>query len=99
MDHATEVDILRELLDLQARGTPFLDDSWVTTDVQRYRCAEVFARERAGIACALPQIAAHSSQLPGSGAFLGATAETGAACPASAGGTATLRAREGSRGA
>ncbi|MAT92386.1 MAG: ring-hydroxylating oxygenase subunit alpha [Halioglobus sp.] len=70
MDHATEVDILRELLDLQARGTPFLDDSWVTTDVQRYRCAEVFARERAGIACALPQIAAHSSQLPGSGAFL-----------------------------
>lgn len=63
-------ELVQELLELHENRSPFLDEQWQKPDPQRYRCPETFARERERIFRALPQIAAHSSELPRAGDFL-----------------------------
>ena len=70
MERATQIELIRELLDLHDRRSPFLDEHWEKPDPERYQSGEFFARERDGIFLALPQIASHASELPGPGAFL-----------------------------
>jgi phenylpropionate dioxygenase-like ring-hydroxylating dioxygenase large terminal subunit len=70
MKKATQTELLRELLTLHESRTPFLDETWEQSDVDRYLSAERFERESARIFRALPQIVAHSSELPGAGSFI-----------------------------
>ncbi len=69
MNRRIQLQLIDELVDLHARKTPFLDESWETIDTGRYQSPEIFARERARIHHRLPQIAAHASALPEPGTF------------------------------
>ena len=69
MDKHTQIELLSELLALHQQKTPYLDEQWERADCQRYHCADFFAREQARISRKLPQIVAHSSELPSPGSF------------------------------
>lgn len=70
MQKTIEVELIQELLDLQQKKSPYLDEHWEKADLERYQSPEIFDRERERIARTLPQIAAHHSALPEPGAFL-----------------------------
>ena len=70
MKKATQIELLNELLELHDDKSPFLDDNWETTGLDRYLSPEFFAREREHISRTLPQIVAHSSELADAGAFI-----------------------------
>ena len=70
MDKQTQIELIQELLELRDNKSPFLDESWERPTQERYTSAEFFARERERISLALPQIAAHVSELPEPGSFL-----------------------------
>lgn len=70
MEKQKQLDILGELIELHAARSPYLDETWEKPSMSRYHDPAVFALERDRIFHALPQIAAHSSELPEPGAFL-----------------------------
>lgn len=70
MEKATQIELIHELLDLHDKRSPFLDEHWEKPDPERYLSQDFFARERERIFLALPQIAAHASELPEPGAFI-----------------------------
>lgn len=70
MDRRTELELIDELLQLQASGTPFLDASVASSPVEHYIDEARFARERDMVLRRLPHAAAHTSELDGAGAFL-----------------------------
>ncbi len=70
MATSTQKALLRELIDLHQEKSPYLDETWEQIDLNRYVSQEFFAKERSRISRALPQIAAHSTELPEIGSFL-----------------------------
>jgi len=70
MEQATQIELIHELLELDDKRSPFLDEHWEKPELDRYLSPDFFARERERIFHAQPQIAAHASELPGPGAFL-----------------------------
>ncbi len=69
MDKSTQITLLDELVNLHASKSPYLDERWEQIDCERYLSQERFTREQARIHRGLPQIVAHSSDLPEPGAF------------------------------
>ncbi|MDF1735369.1 MAG: SRPBCC family protein [Minwuia sp.] len=70
MDRATELSLLREVLELQEAGSFFLDDAQGRNAVANYCSPERFLRERDSIFRGLPQMVAHVSELSAENAFL-----------------------------
>jgi phenylpropionate dioxygenase-like ring-hydroxylating dioxygenase large terminal subunit len=70
MEQSIQEELLSELLALHGDRKPYLDEHWEKPDLERYYSAQFFRKEREHISLALPQIAAHSSELPEPGAFL-----------------------------
>jgi phenylpropionate dioxygenase-like ring-hydroxylating dioxygenase large terminal subunit len=70
MEIHKQQELLGELVELHEARTPYLDREWVKAPMARYYDPEVFAREQERIFLVLPQIAAHSSELPEAGNFL-----------------------------
>ncbi len=70
MDRDTEIELARELIELQQSGSAFLDEQVERNPVAAYRSADQFMRERERIFKALPQPLAHSSELPQADSFI-----------------------------
>ena len=70
MQHATEVELAQELIDLHARKSAFLDDEVTFSPVEHYLEPERFKQERDRIFRTVPHPAVHSSELPETGSFL-----------------------------
>ncbi len=70
MKQQTQVELIKELLELHETKTPYLDAEWVKEPLDRYFDPGFFRREQDRIFRALPQIAAHSSELPDPGSFI-----------------------------
>ena len=70
MEQQTKIQLLQELVELHDTKTPYLDEVWETEPLDRYVDASVFEREQKRIFRRLPQLAAHSSELPGPGSYL-----------------------------
>ena len=63
MDRSVEIELIEELLGLQAQKSPFLDEQWHRESLERYYSPDIFRREQAQISARLPQIIAHGSAL------------------------------------
>lgn len=70
MERQTQVELISELLELHDNKSPYLDEHWERIDQDRYTSQAIFDREREHISRALPQIAAHGSELPDAGSFV-----------------------------
>ena len=70
MDHATELELIDELLELKARGSHYLDETVTRSPVENYISDERFQLEQARILRRLPNAAAHISELANPGDFL-----------------------------
>ena len=70
MDASTEIELIDELRDLDARGEKFLDNSVETSSIDRYMSAERFAEEEAALFLRLPRLVATSAELAKPGDFL-----------------------------
>jgi phenylpropionate dioxygenase-like ring-hydroxylating dioxygenase large terminal subunit len=70
MDRDRQQELLGELIELHEARSPYLDEAWEQPGMARYHDPAIFALERERIFHGLPQIAAHSSELPRPGAFL-----------------------------
>ncbi|MEN7343097.1 MAG: SRPBCC family protein, partial [Pseudomonadota bacterium] len=70
MDKTTERALASELIDLNAQKSAYLKPKVSHADVRHYTDEARFNRELAAIFRRVPQVVAHSSQLPGEGAFM-----------------------------
>lgn len=70
MKDETQKELLQELKTLHSSRTAYNSRDWHLEPVDHYTSPSIFERERVCINAALPQIAAHSSQLPEPGSFL-----------------------------
>lgn len=70
MDRAEELELIREVVGLADRKSPYLDAEIGHSPISRYASAERFERERALIFRRKPVIAAHVSELPENNGFL-----------------------------
>ena len=70
MDRTTELELLDELLALKTNKTFYLEEETATSPVARYMSQDHFDREHAALFRNLPQMLAHSSELPEPGSFL-----------------------------
>ena len=70
MDHATEVELAKELLALKAEKSAYLDDAVSQRPVTDYLDPERFRLEQERIFRAVPQPVLHTSELPEPGSFV-----------------------------
>ncbi len=70
MERATEIELAKELLDLNGQKSAFLDDAVTRSPVENYFDPERFRRERDKVLRTAPQPVVHSSELPEPGSFL-----------------------------
>lgn len=70
MDHATELKLIDELLELKAAKSPFLDEKVARNPVIHYLSNDRFDLEQRAIFKRLPHSPAHASELDEPGAFL-----------------------------
>lgn len=70
MDRSVEIQLIEDLLGLQAQTSPFLDVQWHRESLERHYSPDIFRREQAQISARLPQIIAHGSALPEPNAYL-----------------------------
>jgi phenylpropionate dioxygenase-like ring-hydroxylating dioxygenase large terminal subunit len=70
MERATEIELTKELIELHARKSAFLDKTVTQSPVASYFDPERFAREKDKILRTAPQPTVHSSELPKAGSFL-----------------------------
>ncbi|MEM1433779.1 MAG: SRPBCC family protein [Pseudomonadota bacterium] len=70
MDRATELTLIDELQSLKADNSAFLDEAVARNPTAHYTSEEHFRQEQTQVLRAVPVVAAHSSELVGSGAFL-----------------------------
>ncbi|WP_197484078.1 hypothetical protein [Halioglobus sp. HI00S01] len=64
MDRSVEIELIEDLLGLQAQTSPFLDVQCHRKSLERHYSPDIFRREQAQISVRLPQIIAHSSAPP-----------------------------------
>lgn len=70
MKRATEIELAEEILDLQERKVPFLDDAVTSSPVEHYCDPHRLDLEREKLFRSIPQPVVHSSELPTPGSFL-----------------------------
>ncbi len=70
MERATEIELTKELIELHARKSAFLDKAVTQSPVASYIDPERFAQEKDKILRTAPQPTVHSSELPKAGSFL-----------------------------
>ncbi len=70
MERATEIALAKELLDLHAQKSAYLDDAVTRSPVDHYFDPERFRQERDKVMRTAPQPVVHSSELPEPGSFL-----------------------------
>ncbi len=70
MQQETQVELLRELVDLHDNKAPYLSEPWTKVSPRRYSDPDMFEREQARIFHARPLIAAHVSELKDPGSYL-----------------------------
>ena len=70
MDRKTELDLIDELLALKQDNTPFLDEKATQNPVTHYTSESRFEVETKSIFAALPNCAAHASELANPGEFV-----------------------------
>ncbi len=70
MDRTTELELLDELLALKTNKTFYLEEETSKSPVSRYMSQDHFDREHQALFRNLPQMLAHSSELPDPGSFL-----------------------------
>lgn len=63
MDAKIEAELLSEIVDLKERRSPYLDENWTQTPVDRYTDEQRFQRELNSIHRFAPRIVAHASAL------------------------------------
>lgn len=70
MKRSTEIELAKELIELQQEQSAFLDDAVAHNPVDVYHSDEQFMRERERLFKTVPQPLVHSSELPQPGSFL-----------------------------
>ena len=70
MDHATQVDLLDEILGLRAEKSAYLDESVSYSPASRYLDQDRFQLEQQKLFRGYPLLVAHTSELAGEGDFL-----------------------------
>ena len=78
MDASTEIELIDELRDLDARGEKYLDDSVETSSIDRYMSAERFAEEEAALFLFFKNACVQRERSEKKGLSFGARAHAGA---------------------